>query len=188
VTAKAVATLDQLSEGRVALGAGFGWNVEEMADHGVDFRTRREHAREAVLAMRELWEQDEASYSGEYVSFAPSWSWPKPVQRPLPVLLGGGGGPKLFEHIAEYAQGWIPVGGSGLGKALPRLREAAEAAGRDAAELEVVPFGSHPEAGKLDHFATLGVTECVFRLPSAPRDVVLPILDEQARLVQQHRG
>jgi probable F420-dependent oxidoreductase len=188
VTAKAIATLDQLSGGRFVLGTGFGWNVDEMAHHGVDYATRREHAREAVLAMRALWEDEEASYDGKFVNFSPSWSWPKPVQRPLPVLVGGGGGPKLFQHVVEYAQGWIPIGGAGLGKALPILRQTAADAGRDPSELEIVPFGSHPDPGKLDYFVSLGVTECVFRLPSAPRDVVLPILDEQAKLVAQHRA
>ncbi len=188
VTAKVIATLDQLSGGRFSLGAGFGWNVEEMADHGVDYKTRREHSRESVLAMRALWENDDAGFDGEYVKFAPSWSWPKPVQRPVPVLIGGGGGPKLFQHIVDYAQGWIPIGGAGLGKALPQLRAVAEEAGRDPAELEIVPFGSHPDPGKLDYYATLGVSECVFRLPPESRDVVLPILDEQARLADKHRA
>jgi hypothetical protein len=153
----------------------------------VDYRTRREHARESMLAMRALWEQEVAGYDGEYVKFSPSWSWPKPVQTPLPVLVGGGGGPKLFDHIVEYAQGWIPIGGAGLGKALPRLHEKAAAAGRDPSELEIVPFGSHPDPGKLDYFASIGVTECVFRLPSAGRDEVLPVLDEQAKLVAEHK-
>jgi probable F420-dependent oxidoreductase len=188
VTAKALATLDQLSGGRFVLGTGFGWNVDEMAHHGVDYATRRERAREVVLAMRALWEEDEASFHGEYVNFSPSWSWPKPVQQPLPILLGGGAGPKLFSHIVEYCQGWIPIGGAGLGKAVPVLRETAEAAGRDPNALEIVPFGSHPDLGKLDYFASLGVTECVFRLPSATRDVVLPVLDEQAKLAAQHRA
>jgi probable F420-dependent oxidoreductase len=186
VTAKAIATLDMISGGRFTLGTGFGWNAEEMADHGVDYRTRREHARESMLAMRALWEQDVAGYDGEYITFSPSWSWPKPIQTPLPVLVGGGGGPKLFDHIVEYAQGWIPIGGAGLGKALPRLHEKASAAGRDPSELEIVPFGSHPDPGKLDYFASIGVTECVFRLPSAGRDEVLPVLDEQAKLVAEH--
>ncbi len=188
VTAKALATLDQLSGGRFVLGTGFGWNVDEMAHHGVDYATRREHAREVVLAMRALWEQEEASFDGKYVNFSPSWSWPKPVQKPLPVLLGGGAGPKLFSHIVEYCQGWIPIGGAGLGKSLPVLRQTAEDAGRDPDALEIVPFGSHPDRGKLDYFASIGVTECVFRLPSASRDVLLPVLDEQARLVEEHRA
>jgi alkanesulfonate monooxygenase SsuD/methylene tetrahydromethanopterin reductase-like flavin-dependent oxidoreductase (luciferase family) len=101
----------------------------------------------------------------------------------VPVLLGGAAGPKLFAHLAEYGDGWIPIGGAGLTEALPRLREAVAEAGRDPAAIEVVPFGSVPDAGKLDHFEQIGVTECVFRIPSAPRDVVLPLLDEQAELV-----
>jgi probable F420-dependent oxidoreductase len=187
VTAKAVSTLDLLSGGRVDLGVGFGWNEDEMEHHGVGYAERRAVTREHVLAMRRLWEQDEASFAGEHVRLAPSWSWPKPVQRPLPVLVGGGAGPKLFEHIAEYAQGWIPIGGSGLTSAIPRLRDAFDAAGRDAAELRVVPFGTIPDAGKLEHFRSIGVTEVVLRVPSAPRDAVLPLLDRHADLVASLR-
>jgi hypothetical protein len=91
----------------------------------------------------------------------------------------------LFSHIAEYAQGWIPIGGHGLTDAIPQLRDAVAEAGRDPSELEIVPFGSLPDHGKLDHFEKVGVTECVFRLPSEPRDVVLPILDRQAKLVAE---
>src|SRR5581483_3138722 len=149
VTAKAVASLDLISGGRFALGIGFGWNEDEMEGHGVAFRTRREHAREHVVAMRRLWEDDEATYAGEFVRFPPTWSWPKPVQRPLPVLIGGMAGPKLFAHIAEYAQGWIPIGGAGLTAAIPTLRAAVEAAGRDPDALEIIPFGSIPDEGKL---------------------------------------
>lgn len=189
VTAKAVATLDHLSGGRAALGVGFGWNEDELENHGVAMRDRREVARERVLAMQALWRDDEASFHGDHVHLEPSWSWPKPVQRGadgrrrVPVLHGGAAGPKLFSHIAEYGDGWIPIGGGGLTDAIPRLRDALAAAGRDPSTLEIVPFGSMPDPGKLDHFERIGVTECVFRIPSAPRDVVLPILDEQAALV-----
>jgi probable F420-dependent oxidoreductase len=185
VTAKAVATLDVVSGGRVDLGVGFGWNHDEMEHHGVAYASRRSVAREHVLAMQALWSADEASFAGEHVSFSASWSWPKPIQQPLPVLVGGGAGPKLFAHIAEYAAGWIPIGGSGLSAAIPQLQEAAAAAGRDPSTLRIVPFGSLPDHPKLDHFADIGVTECVFRLPSAPRDEVLPILDRYAELLTQ---
>ncbi len=193
VTAKAVATLDHLSGGRVALGVGFGWNEDELAHHGVSMGERRDVAREHVLAMQALWADDEAAFTGDHVRLDPSWSWPKPVQasadgrRRVPVLLGGAAGPKLFAHIAEYGDGWIPIGGAGLSEALPRLRDALAQAGRDPSALEVVPFGSLPDPGKLDHFERIGVTECVFRVPTAPRDVVLPILDEQAALVASRR-
>jgi probable F420-dependent oxidoreductase len=193
VTAKAVATLDHLSGGRAALGVGFGWNEDELEHHGVAMGERRAVAREHVLAMQALWADDEASFEGDHVRFTPSWSWPKPVQRGadgrprVPVLHGGAAGPTLFRHIAEYGDGWIPIGGSGLTDAIPRLREVVAEAGRDPDALEVVPFGSLPDAGKLDHFERIGVTECVFRIPSAPRDVVLPLLDEQAALVATRR-
>ncbi|MCB1248922.1 MAG: LLM class F420-dependent oxidoreductase [Acidimicrobiales bacterium] len=184
VTAKAVATLDHLSGGRVVLGVGFGWNADELADHGVTMADRRAVCREHVLAMQALWADDIAGFTGEHVAISPSWSWPKPVQRPgPPVLVGGGAGPKLFAQVVEYGAGWIPIGGAGLGEAIPQLHAAAEAAGRDPASLEIVPFGSLPDPGKLEHFARIGVTECVFRVPSAPRDEVLPRLDEWATLL-----
>jgi probable F420-dependent oxidoreductase len=189
VTAKAVATLDHLSGGRAALGVGFGWNEDELEHHGVTMRERRDVARERLLAMQALWAEDEASFEGEHVHLAPSWSWPKPVQvgadgrRRVPVLHGGAAGPKLFSHIAEYGDGWIPIGWRGLSEAIPELRSLVEQAGRDPDQLEIVPFGSIPDPGKLDHFERIGVTECVFRIPSASRDVVLPLLDRQAALI-----
>jgi probable F420-dependent oxidoreductase len=184
VTAKAVATLDLLSQGRVVLGIGFGWNEDELEHHGVTMRDRREVAREHMLAMRALWRQDEASFDGKFVQLAPSWSWPKPV-RPdgPPVLIGGAAGPKLFAHIAEYADGWIPIGGAGVREALPALQEAMVAAGRDPATLRVVPFGTVPTPEKLAYYEEIGITEVTLRLPSAPADVVLPLLDRYAALL-----
>ena len=187
VTAKAAATLDLVSGGRLSLGVGFGWNEDEMNDHGVDYTRRRAHAREHMLAMRRLWEDDVASFDGDFVQLSPSWSWPKPVQRPFPVLLGGAAGPKLFDHIAEYGQGWIPIGGKGITDAVPRLRDRLVEAGRDPSDLEITPFGSTPDHGKLDHFETVGVTEVIFDLPSAPADQVLPLLDRYATLVGERR-
>jgi len=187
VTAKAIATLQNLSGGRFEMGIGFGWNEDEMEDHGVAYGSRRAHAREHVLAMQALWRDEVASFDGEHVSFPPTWSWPKP-ERPVPVLVGGGAGPKMFAHLAEYADGWIPIGGAGLAEALPRLHAALEDAGRDPSSMRIVPFGSHPSADKLEHFASIGVTECVFRLPSAPRDEVLPVLDAQAELLSTLRA
>lgn len=187
VTAKAVATLQNLSGGRFEMGIGFGWNEDEMEDHGVDYRTRREHTRDHVMAMQALWTDEVASYDGQFVSFPDTWSWPKPEVK-VPVLIGGGAGPKMFAHLAEYADGWIPIGGAGLTEAIPRYKEAVAAAGRDPEAMQIIPFGSLPTAPKLAHFAEIGVTECVFRIPSAPADEVLPVLDEQAALVAELRG
>jgi probable F420-dependent oxidoreductase len=182
--AKQVATLDLVSGGRVVLGVGFGWNREEMEDHGIDPRRRRARVREVVLAMQALWSREVASFDGEFVRFAPSWQWPKPVQRPRPrTLVGGAAGPALFAHVAEWADGWLPIGGAGLRQALPELRRAFEARGRDPSTLHVVPLGVLPDRAKLDYYASIGVTETVLRLPSAPRDEVLPVLDACARLL-----
>lgn len=187
VTAKAVATLQNLSGGRLELGIGFGWNVDEMEDHGVDPGRRRDRSREHLLAMRALWTDDVASFDGEFVQLPPTWSWPKP-EVPVPVLLGGGLGPKLLAHLVEYCDGWIPIGGSGLAEGVPRYHAALAEAGRDPSATRVVPFGSLPTPGKLEHFASIGVTECVFRVPSAGADEVLPALDELAELVRTVRS
>jgi probable F420-dependent oxidoreductase len=182
--AKAVATLDHLSGGRCVLGVGYGWNVEEMEDHGVDPKRRRARVRETLLAMQALWSKEVAAFEGEFVRFAPSWQWPKPIQQPRPpILIGAAAGPTAFAHVAEVGDGWIPIGGAGLREALPALRAAFEARGRDPAELHVVPMGVLPTREKLDHYAASGVTEAVLRLPSAPRDAVLPVLDAYAKFV-----
>ena len=180
--AKAIATADWLSEGRVVLGVGYGWNHEEMENHGVDPRARRAHVREVMLAMQALWRDEEASFAGEHVSFEPAWMWPKPVQRPRPpVLLGGAPGPTLFRHIAEYGDGWMPIGGAGMREALALLRGAMDEAGRDFESLHLVPFGVLPDASKLDYYRRSGMTECALRIPSAERDTVMPVLDDYAK-------
>jgi probable F420-dependent oxidoreductase len=189
VTAKQIATLDMVSGGRFTLGVGFGWNREEAEYHGVDFANRRDIVREKMLAMQALWRDEEASFDGDHVAFAPSWQWPKPVQQPRPpVWLGVGAGPRNFDALAEYADGWIPIGGRGLAGAVPQLREAFSAAGRDPADLDVVPFGSSPDKAKFEHFAAVGVTEVVANAPSGGRDEVLPFLDHYAEIVHALTG
>lgn len=182
VTAKALATLQNLSRGRLEVGVGFGWNRDEIEQHGVDFGRRRDVAREHILAMKALWSEDEASFHGEFVDFSASWSWPKPTV-PIPILLGGGSGPRLTEQLVEYADGWIPIGGSGLAEAIPRYRDALSAAGRDPDLVRVIPFGSYPTPDKIAHFGAIGVKECVFRLPSVPADDVPAVLERQSSLV-----
>ena len=183
VLAKQVATLDLLSGGRVELGIGYGWNREEAADHGLDFARRREVAREHVLCMRALWQDDPAEFHGAFVDLPPCWSRPKPVQAPLPVLIGGGAGPKTFAAIAELADGWLPIGASGLTEALPRLHAAFEEAGRDPAEARVLPFGTIPTEAKIAHLADLGIDEVILRLPAGPADAMARDLDALAAFV-----
>lgn len=184
--AKQVATLDHLSGGRVVLGVGFGWNRAEAADHGVPFGSRRSIAREHVLCMQALWSDDPAEFHGRHVSLGPCWSWPKPVQRPrVTTLVGGGATDAVFAAVAEYADGWMPIGGSGLEEAIPRLRRAVESVGRDPGSVRVVPFGTVPDDGKLDHFAGLGVAEVVLRVPSGAPDEMLAALDGQVRFLER---
>jgi len=187
VLAKEVASLDFVSNGRFLFGIGVGWNRDEMENHGVDPARRRALARENVLAMKALWTEEAGSFSGEFVSFSPSWSWPKPVQQPHPpVIMGGAGGPITFRHIAEYCDGWMPIHGrrNVLDK-LPDLREACEAAGRDPAGVELGVFGVPPKEQILESYAEAGISRCVLNLPPAPADTVLPVLDRHAELVKQ---
>ncbi|WSQ09905.1 LLM class F420-dependent oxidoreductase [Streptomyces sp. NBC_01231] len=184
--AKQVATLDHLSGGRFTLGLGFGWNVEEAADHGVEWRTRRELVRDRMALMRALWSEAPTPYEGEFGSVRASFAYPKPVQKARgPVvgprtLVGGAAGPKLFAHICAYADGWLPIGGRGLSESLPVLRAAWADAGRDPAGLQIVPYAVHPSPGKLAHYADLGIEEVVVQLPPAGEAEVLRALDEYA--------
>jgi probable F420-dependent oxidoreductase len=189
VQAKEIATLDHLSGGRFTFGLGFGWNVEEAEDHGVIWKKRRAITREKVLAMQALWANDEAGYEGEFVRFEPCKAWPKPVQQPHPrTLIGGGAGPIMFRHIAEYADGWAPIGARGMAKAIPDLRRAFEDAGRDPNTIELMPFGSVPDVGKLQYFESIGVTETVLGLQYGARDDVLKELDSFAKIITEFRG
>ncbi|MFB7499195.1 LLM class F420-dependent oxidoreductase [Streptomyces sp. NPDC056161] len=191
--AKQIATLDHLSGGRFTLGVGFGWNVEEAADHGVQWRTRRELARDRVRLMQALWADEPTAYEGEFAGVRASHAHPKPAQKPRgPVtgprtLVGGAAGPKLFAHIAEYADGWLPIGGRGLAESLPVLRAVWADAGRDPAALQVVPSAVLPTPGKLAHYAELGIEETVVQLPPAGEAEVLRVLDGYGALVEAPR-
>jgi probable F420-dependent oxidoreductase len=183
--AKEVATLDFISGGRFVWGVGFGWNREEAENHGVDFALRRDVVGETVRAAQALWASDVAEFHGRHVSFEPSWQWPKPVQQPgPPVLIGSAPGPKAFAAIAAYGDGWMPIGGGGARAALPELRRIMEQAGRDPANLAIVPLGIGPEPAKIDYYQSIGCTEVVFRVPSAGRHEVMPVLEDLTRLVK----
>ena len=185
--AKQVASLDVISDGRVIFGIGYGWNKEEMANHGVAYLERRAILREKVLAMKELWTNDEASFAGEHVNLEPSWSWPKPVQKPHPpIVLGGAAGPKTFGDIAEFCDGWMPIAGRHkFTSNIESLREAARAAGRDPASLSLGIFGAPADVERLRRFAEAGVTRAVLPVPSKSPDEVLARLDAYAPLVAE---
>ncbi|MGW2628324.1 TIGR03619 family F420-dependent LLM class oxidoreductase [Streptomyces chattanoogensis] len=180
VLAKQIATLDHLSGGRFTFGIGYGWNVEEAADHGVEWSTRRELTRDRVALMRALWAEEPTAYKGEFGSVRASLAYPKPAHGAPRTLIGGAAGPKLFGQIAEYADGWLPIGGRGLTETVPVLRQAWAAAGR-AGEPVVVPYAVRPTPGKLAHYRELGLQEVVLQLPPAAEAEVLRTLDDFAQ-------
>jgi probable F420-dependent oxidoreductase len=188
VLAKTVASLDHLSGGRVLLGIGVGWNEDEMEQHGVDPTRRRSVAREHVLAMRELWTKEEASFDGEHVRFSSSWSWPKPVSDPYPpILMGGAGGPVTFRHIVEYCDGWMPIHGRrDIAGKLEDLRRAADEAGRDMATIDLGVFGCPADNAVIDSYAELGFTRCVIGVPPTGVDDALRTLDRANEVVAEH--
>ncbi len=185
--AKQVASLDLISGGRVLFGVGYGWNKEEMAHHGIRYTERRAILREKVLAMQELWAADEASFHGEHVQLDASWSWPKPIQKPHPpVILGGGAGPKTFRDIAEFCDGWMPLSGRHeLVAKIEMLQAACEAVGRDASEIELGLFGAPADAKQLEWLAGHGVSRAVLGLPQGTPSEVEAAMDEMAPLVAQ---
>jgi probable F420-dependent oxidoreductase len=185
-TAKEVASLDRLSGGRFLFGIGGGWNAEEMEHHGTDFKKRWRVLRERVLAMREIWTQEEAEFHGEFVNFDKMWSYPKPVQKPHPPILMGGDGPTTFDRIAEFGDGWMPIGRPGHNPAekMAALRARIEKAGRDPRSVSVSMFGVKPDPATMDMFAAAGVERSIILIPSLPREKVLPLLDTHAALLR----
>lgn len=184
VLAKQVATLDRLSNGRVVLGVGYGWNRQEAADHGIAFAARREIAGEKLKCMEQLWSTEKAEFHGRHVALGPCYSWPKPVQQPrVRTLLGAGAGSSTFEAVAEMADGWMPIGGAGVAAALPALRRAFVASGRSPDDAEVVVFGTVPDHAKLAHYRQSEVAEAVLRIASGDEADMLRDLDDYTRFI-----
>lgn len=170
--AKTIASLDHLSSGRVTLGVGFGWNTDELSDHGVRAGRRRTVLREYLEAMRALWSREEASYDGEFVSFGASWAWPKPVQQPIPVVVGAGGTEKTFRWIARSADGWMTTPlETEIEQRVAQLTAIWAQAGRDGRP-EVTVLAGKPDADALARWHEAGVTEVLFGLPDRAADEV----------------
>jgi probable F420-dependent oxidoreductase len=188
--AKQIATLDALSSGRVVLGVGFGWNREQGEHHGVDHSRRRELTEEHLAVMRALWTQDVAAHSGDLVRLEPSWAWPKPAQPGgPPVLLGGGWGPRLFDAIARYADGWMPISArASIAERVAPLRERFEAAGRDPDTLRITVLGATTDPAGLASLGDEGVERAVLTIWAEGRDDVLRALDDDASIVRRLHG
>ena len=184
-TAKSVASVDHVSDGRFLFGVGGGWNREEMEHHGTDFPTRFKRLEEQIRAMKALWTKDVAEYHGKFVDFEPVWAWPKPVQKPHPPVYFGGESGYTLQRIVEIGDGWFPRGRAGAEvvlKGMADLKARATKAGRDPKTLAVSVFAARPDPADLAKLAEGGVTRAIFLLPSEGRDKVLPLLDQYSKL------
>ncbi|PYN87983.1 MAG: LLM class F420-dependent oxidoreductase [Candidatus Rokuibacteriota bacterium] len=187
-TAKAVASLDQVSGGRFLFGIGAGWNAEEMVDHGTEFKSRFKVMRERVEAMRAIWTKSKPEYSGEFVKFPPMMTWPKPVQKPHPPVIVGGAFPYGARRAIAYGDGWMPHARrpeyGDVIKLLPDFKKLAAESGRDPATLPITIFGVPEDEDLIERYGDAGVARLVFSLNPAKADEVLPALDRCAALIR----
>ena len=191
-TAKSVASLDQMSNGRFLFGIGCGWNAEEMEDHGTVYETRTLKMREQIEAMKEIWTKDQPEYHGTIVDFPPMRTWPKPAQQPNPPIIVGGAFRLAARRAIRYGDGLIPqapsAGSGSPDEFMPRLRQMAEEAGRDPQSLSVTLGGAPEDLSVLKRNRDLGVARMTVRLPAAKADEILPILDRWTKLIPQVRN
>lgn len=184
--AKEVATLDFISGGRVLFGVGYGWNKEEMASHGVEYKDRRALLREKILLMKELWTKDVASFDGELLHLEPSWAWPKPVQKPHPpIVMGGAAGPKTIADMVEFCDGWMPlVTRHDLEGKLDEVRSALVAGGRDPRSFTITGYGTKAVPENIERLIALGVDRIVFNLRQEEPANVLARIKELGDLIK----
>ena len=175
-TAKSVATLDFLSNGRFLFGVGAGWNFEEMRNHGTDPKHRFSIMEDRVRAMKAIWTENEASHGSRHVSFERIWAWPKPVQQPHPPVLIGGNGPTVLDRVLAFGDEWLPEPEDCLVDRIGELEERAAAAARDSVPVTV--YGAEP--GDVEKYARAGVHRCVFWLPSGGMREIKRRVDELA--------
>ena len=186
--AKEVATVDQLSNGRFIFGIGAGWNKPEIENHGVQFAQRWRVVRERILAMKTIWSEDEPEFHGEFVNFDKMWSYPKPVQKGGPPIWIGSNSKYVAERIAEYADGWFPVGGRAGEGTIAQVRQAVADRGRSFDDIDLALFNPPLDETQVRAQLEHGYTQLIFGLPSAGRDQVLPVLDKVALLAESLRS
>jgi probable F420-dependent oxidoreductase len=185
VTAKTIASLDQMSGGRFIFGIGGGWNVDEMENHGATYKTRFAQMREHVLAMKAIWTEEKAAYHGQFVNFDPIWSYPKPAQKPHPPILLGGESDYTLKRIVDYCDGWLPRPRPGVDllEGVAKLRRMAGEAGRKPQSIAVTVFSAPADPATLASYEKAGIERASFGLPDASRDEILRQLDAWAPLV-----
>jgi len=185
ILANAVATLDRISKGRFIFGIGAGWLEAEMANHGVDYRTRFQLLKEQVRAMKEIWTTEESEFHGKFVNFDKMRSFPKPYQRPHPPIIMGGAGQKSLECVVEVCDGWAPflLEWSKTKEIIAELRQRAVTIGRDLDSIEMSVFQeSIPDRNMLAEMEETGVKRIIITISGQGSDESLPILDKLAKL------
>jgi probable F420-dependent oxidoreductase len=188
-TAKLVASIDQVSQGRFLFGVGGGWNQDEMENHGTVYATRFKRMRESVEAMKEIWTKPEAEYHGEFVHFDPMIAQPKPVRKPYPPIHVGGAFPHGARRAIRYGDGWIPTAGRfDIAEVLPKFRDMAREAGRDPGAIEISLFGLGENLDRVKRLAEMGVSRVVPMFPPEKADKVLPLVDRWTNIMRQVNG
>jgi probable F420-dependent oxidoreductase len=178
ITAKEVASIDQLSGGRFLFGVGAGWNLEEMRSHGTDPKRRFSLMRERIEAMKAIWTEDEGSYHGEHVNFDRIWCWPKPVQKPHPPILVGGNAERVIDRVVAFGDEWMPNRVTGLSERIAALKQRAEDAGRD--PIPITLSGAKPDLELIERGEEAGVHRCTFYISPADAGETERQLDELA--------
>lgn len=190
VTAKEVASLDLLSNGRFLFGIGAGWNAEEMENHGTAFAERWKVLEERVEAMRACWTQAHSSHHGKYVNFDPIWSYPKPVQKPHPPIVMGAASPWGRERVARFCDGWVPLPAQmkNIEAELADLKTRLERHGRKLSDIEISFFWAPSNADELKRYRDLGVHRAILPCPADGKDATLKLLDRHAALMKAVGG
>ena len=184
-TAKTVATLDLLSNGRAIVGVGGGWNREEAEHHGVEWSTRFQKLEEQIDAIKIIWANEEAAFHGEHIHFDSIWSWPKPLQRPHPPIVLGGESDHTLRRVIKHCDGWLPRARNPetVVRGIARLNELAEEADRDPESISVNVFAPRPDAELIDRFKSMGVARIVLWLPPEDSGAVSKRLDGYTRFL-----
>jgi probable F420-dependent oxidoreductase len=180
---KEIATLDQLSGGRFILGVGAGWLREESEILGGDFPHRWTQAKEAVLAMKELWTKDEAEFHGKYYDFPAVRSFPKPAQKPHPPVYLGGQADNIFKRVVAWADGWMPTGRVSpeeVKEGRRTLDDLASEMGRDPKSIEITAFGLAADSVVLERYEEAGADRVIIRAAAFDGDENLLSINEIA--------
>lgn len=186
-TAKAVASLDLMSNGRVILGVAGGALETAMRNHGSEFKQRWKITRERTLAVRHIWAEELAEFAGDFVNFGPMASWPKPVQPGGPPVWIGSNSKSVPGRVADYADGWIVYRGVYKGDAPADLRAACVNAGRNFDELTLTLMDAPREEAEARDWIARGFRKLIYLLPHADEGV-LARLDEIAALATRLRA